>query len=207
MPDYHSPPFTFPVGHPLTADDLNDYVRDNTPYIWDFPAFDVKQIVTPVDMFQGVLVIPAGVMGERRQCTIWVVGTLLNGTGSARAAPAWSVQFDTNLLIDSGTGQNIADSGALGGFNIVVRIQQSDAVNAQEISMQGMYWNGSDGTDFTTGDGVYRNVAQGAGGIITGRNTTAVDFSPGGTLQFMTKCSTTSASYVVTMTAGKAWIL
>lgn len=205
--DYTNPPPLIGVGDPILSDWANQ-IAGNQPLVWDFPSFEVKQTLTATDLFQGQLVVPEDGMGTFRHCWIWVQGTLKQGTGGNEAAPAWSVMFDTNLLIDTGTGGNINNNGTqFGGFELNIHIQQSGSTSAQETSMSGFYFDGDDGADFDTGDGVYRRISESKGGIITGRNTTAFDLSAGGTIAFKTRCTVSSAQYAVYLKAGKAWIL
>lgn len=205
--DYTNPPPLVGVGD-LGTSEWADQIAGNQPLVWDFPSFEVKQNLNATDLFQGTFVLPADGMGTFRHCWIWAQGTLKNGMGTAKAAPAWSVTFDANLLIDTGTGGNLADAGtSFGGFELNIHIQQSGSTSAQETSLSGFYFDGDDGSDFDTGDGVYRRISEASGGIITGRNTTAFDLSPGGTIAFKTRLPESSSQYAVFLMAGKAWIL
>ena len=205
MGDYTNPPPTIPVGGEVTSTFLNE-ISGNTPYRLDFPTFQVVSTLVATDVLQGACVIPANGMGLNRRLRLWLQGILYRNTSNAtEAAPEWSVNFGVTPLVGSGHSPVWGKSTAQGFFDLLVEIKQLNAVNAQLCTLKGIWADGTDTNDFTTGKGFYEKYTK--GGNVGGWQQTAVDLSPGGTLAVTVKLPVSSGSCYATLISGEMQIL
>lgn len=207
MPDWTSPR-TWTTSELVTAAIMNTHVRDNLPvFYWKTTTKTVVNSTSATDLFNDEITVAAGAMGSNQRLRGWASGDLLNN-GAVRIIPRWSLVAGATDLVNTGTDSSntLASSANRMPFGVKFEIQQLNATNAQEVSIDG--WMGHDGAaaNFTTGTGIYKRAASGGWMEFKGRNATTIDFASAQALKLKIDLGEANASYDLILRAAKVVI-
>lgn len=193
------------AGDLLTADDWNTYIRDDTPWFdWKSTSKTVNTSTAETDLFNGEIILPSSVMGSSERLQGWASYDIKNNTGAATNTPRFKLKLDSTVLFDTNTtgGTPIAASATRGAGMVMFTLQELDATNAQEVTIEGYLVDGGKVT-FTTGSGVYATNGSNDGQRYFGRSAVAVDMTSARTVSFTVINPSANANWETKLYAAK----
>lgn len=180
-------------------------VADDIPFFdWKVTSKAVNTTTSETDLFNGEIILPAGVMGSNERLEGWASIDLKNNTGSATNSPRLKLKADTTVLYDTGTtgGTPIAASATRGSGQIHFTLQQLNATNLFELTVFGWIVDGAK-VNASTGSGIFATNGSSDGQKFHGRNQVTLDMTAARTLALTVINPSANANWETCLYAAK----